>query len=110
MIDALLVLSGDHYTREISEMAINTMIPSVMYLSNGEQWKGGFRDYLEKMDVDYYTAKGLVGRYGDLDESITCGDAYYALAMVYADYGLAIHGDRELALKLAYGWLTDPDR
>lgn len=110
MIDALLTISGGHYNQPVSQMAVDMMIPSVMYLPNHDQWNGSFKDYLEKMGVDYYTAMNDIMSVGRLNGDTTCGDCYYALAMVYADYGLAIHGDKELALKLAYGWLTDPDR
>ena len=111
VLEAMLVLSDGHYTRGLAEMSIGMIVPSVMYCENGTKYEGDFHEYLEKMNVDYYTARNMIEEHvGKLDSDITCGDAYYALAMVYADYGLAIHGNKELALKLAYGWLNDPDR
>ena len=110
IIDALLTLSGGHYNHEISEMAVGLIEPAVLYCENGDKWDGSFKDYLEKMDVDYHTARDLIEQIGKLPEHVTCGDAYYALAMMHGDYGLAIHGDKKIALKLAYGYLTDPDR
>ena len=75
-----------------------------------KQWHGSFKEYLERMNVDYYTALDHVKEVGELDEHTTHGDAYHAIASMLADYGLAIHGDMRMAYNLAYGYLTDPDK
>ena len=110
VLEALLMLSDGHYSRELSDMAVAIMVPSVLYCENGNEWHGSFMEYLERMNVDYYTALEHVKEVGELDERITCGDAYHAVASMLADYGIAIHGDMRMAYKLAYGYLTDPDK
>lgn len=110
LIEAMLVLCGGHYNKEIADIAVASMIPAVLYSESGVEWHGNFKDYLEKMNVDYYTAYEHVSEFGELKECVTCGDVYHAVAMMLADYGLAIHGDMRVAYKLAYGYLTDPDK
>lgn len=110
VLEALLMLSDGHYSRELSDMAVAIMVPSVLYCENGNEWHGSFKEYLERMSVDYYTALDHVKEVGELDEHTTHGDAYHAIASMLADYGLAIHGDMRMAYKLAYGYLTDPDK
>lgn len=110
-MDAMLVLSDGHYNHGLSEMAVGMIEPADMYCENGSKYDGEFMEYLEKMGIDYYTARRMIEEHVcELPSEITMGDAYYALAMVLGDYGLAIHGDKKLALKMAYGWLTDPDK
>ena len=110
VLEALLMLSDGHYSMELSDMAVATMIPSVLYCENGNEWHGSFMEYLEKMNVDYYTALDHVKEVGELDERIAGGDAYHAVAAMLADEGIAIHGDMRMAYNLAYGYLTDPDK
>lgn len=111
LIEAMLVLADGHYNHSISDIAVGMIQPADMYCENGTKYSGEFMDYLEQMGVDYYSAKPLIEEHvAKLPAEITMGDAYYALAMVLGDYGLAIHGDKKLALKMAYGWLTDPDK
>ena len=110
VLEALLMLSDGHYSKELSDMAGAIMVPSVLYCENGNEWHGSFKEYLERMNVDYYTALDHVKEVGELDEHTTHGDAYHAIASMLADYGLAIHGDMRMAYKLAYGYLTDPDK
>lgn len=111
IIEALLILADKHYNKSISQMVIDTMIPAILYCHDGTKWGGTFEEYLEHMGVNYCTSRETIEKnVGKLPDDITKGDAYYALAMVYSDYGLAIHGDKLVAEKLAYGYLTDPDK